>query len=73
MRAPIGDGGAAFGLAGVFTTAPPEKQEINGAYWGSTHIFDANMSVLAIYASGNFYTNASSTSCFGMSIRCIAK
>ena len=71
MRASIADGGAAFTLAGAFSTTP-QDQNSYGNYWSSTSCpYNFVMYSLSLNDSGEHVWNDSQSNDIGQSVRCI--
>ena len=75
MRASITDGGAAFALAGMFSSSTPYAQGTNGYYWASTRTWIPNDSISELGMNYTKYVNPASSVSRGNgdSVRCVAK
>ena len=72
MRASVANGGAAFALAGYFSSSTPTTQGSYGFYWSSTRSNNANMYILYLDTS-IVYPSSNTNRSYGSSIRCILK
>ena len=72
MRASIENSGAAFALAGYFSSAAPAGQGSSGNYWSSTRYNGPLMHALGLVTSGVYPATTENRSS-GNSIRCILK
>ena len=68
MRAPVASGGAAFALAGTFSTSTPLQTGSRGEYMSMTR--NGGIDYI-LYIDNNIYPNSTSMTYFGKSIRCI--
>ena len=69
MRAPVGDGGAAFALAGDFVTIGSGEQ---GRYWASTRAGDNRMNYMYLNLTA-VVPDSNNVRSSGFSIRCVLK
>ena len=72
MRASIADGGAAFALAGYFSSSTPASQGTSGSYWSSMRSSSTNRYSSSI-SSSSVIPNGSSGRGYGRAVRCILK
>ena len=75
IRAPIANGGAAFGLSGHFESNTPVWQGKSASYWSSTK-YDGGSEMYDMYISSDstwIYYDGESSRYYGYPARCLAK